>query len=214
MVSKSYVNRQLKKLDFNVQGWGRGEVDQLPNIILPDEEIYEVVNGIYEGGFALLLATDIRVLLVDKKPLSFLTVEDLRFDMINEIDYNHRLFGANIKIATGNKTLNFRSYNKPRLRKLIGHVQHCMALMKKHQSSHAEGQSQHLERINKQLQKYLLAQQKQQKKLQEHLAKLQAEAANGGLPQLPDPVKPDPELSDYLYARGLMERYERDSGKN
>src|ERR1035437_2645471 len=112
MVSAASIEEQLKRLGFNHRGWGRTEVRELRNIILPDEEIYECVNGIYEGGFALLLATDARVLLVDKKPLSFLAIEDLRFDMINEIDYNHRVLGAYITIATGNKTLLFRSYNK------------------------------------------------------------------------------------------------------
>src|SRR5580698_9033216 len=100
MVSAAIIEEQLKKTGFKYHGWGRTEVQELQNIILPDEQIYEVVNGLYEGGFALLLATDVRVLLVDKKPLNYLTVEDLRFDMINEIDYSHRLFGAQISVTT------------------------------------------------------------------------------------------------------------------
>lgn len=210
MVSQEYVEKQLKDLDYKINGWGRSEVKQLPHIILPDEQIYEVVNGIYEGGFALLLATDIRVLLVDKKLMGFLTVEDLRFDMINEIDYSHRLLGAYITIATGNKTLIFRSYNKERLRKLIGHVQHCMAEIKKKQSSHAEEQGQHLEKINQQLQAYLVAQYKQQQKLQEQLIQMQT----GGRVTVPEPIRPPDELSNFLYARGLLERYRQESGKD
>src|SRR5438132_639320 len=112
MVSTESVKKQLKRVGFKHNGWGRGEVSELEHILLPDEEVYECVNGIYEGGFALLLATDVRVLLVDKKPLNYLTVEDLRFDMINEIDYSHRLLGAQISIASGDKNLRFRSYNQ------------------------------------------------------------------------------------------------------
>src|SRR4051812_34181115 len=119
MVDVGQIHRQLKDLGFNIHGWGRSEVKELANIILPDEEIHEVVNGFYEGGFALLIATDVRVLLIDSKPLNYLKIEDLRFDMINEMDYSHRLLGAQINIATGNKNLRFRSYNQPRLRKLI-----------------------------------------------------------------------------------------------
>src|SRR3954470_20680266 len=148
MVSKKSVEKQLKDLDFNHKGWGRTEVNELHNILLPDEKIYEVVNGIYEGGFAMLVATDVRVLLVDKKPLNYLTVEDLRFDMINEIDYSHRLIGAHISISTGNRDLKFTTVNQPRLRKLIGHVQDCMAEAKKKQSSHAEDQKTHLKEIS------------------------------------------------------------------
>lgn len=202
MVTKESIEEQLKKVGFNYHGWGRTEINELPNIILPDEQIFECANGIYEGGFALLVATNIRVLLVDKKPMKFLTVEDLRFDMINEIDYSHRLFGAQIKIATGSKTLRFTSYNQPKLRKLIGHVQHCMAENKKQQSKHEEDQKLHLEQINQQLQAYLLAQHQQQQKIQEHLEK------SAGQPVDIKPVRPAPELSDYLYAQSLLAEYQ------
>ena len=101
MVTMEAVEQQLKKIHFNYFGWGRTEVRELPNIILPDETIFECANGLYEGGFALLVATNFRLLLVDKKPMNYLTVEDLRFDMINEIDYSHRLLGARISISTG-----------------------------------------------------------------------------------------------------------------
>ncbi len=215
MVSEQTIHAQLKALGFKTFGWGKAEVSELHNILLPDEEIFECVNGIYEGGFALLLATDVRVLLVDKKPLNYLTVEDLRFDMINEIDYNHRLLGAYITIATGNKYLKFRSYNQPRLRKLIGHVQHAMAEIKKKQSTRQEGQNQHLEQINQQLQTYLIAQYQQQQKLHDQLQSFQAIQDGGGvaLPSaIAQPIKPSPELADYLYAQGLMAQHKLQTG--
>jgi Bacterial PH domain len=151
MVDVQSIEKQLTGLGFKLHGWGRTEVKELRNIILPGEKIFECANGFYEGGFALLLATDVRVLLVDKKPLNYLTVEDMRFDMINEIDYSHRLFGANIRISAGETQLKFTSINQQRLRKLIGHVQHSMAEAKKNQATHP-----HLEQINQQLRSYLL----------------------------------------------------------
>jgi hypothetical protein len=210
MVSKQSVDEQLTRLGFNLNGWGRAEARELPSILLPGEEIYELVNGIYEGGFAIVVATDIRLLLIDKKPMSYLNVEDLRFDMINEIDYSHRVMGANIRVSTGSKELIFRSYNKARLRKLIGHVQHCMAEGKKQQSQSQAGQNQHLERINQQLQTYLQAQNEYQLQLQ----RIQA-AQQTGIQDLPEPSKPAPshELSDYLLARSLVAQYETETGK-
>lgn len=210
MVSKKEVLDQLKKIDFKYTGWGRTEVSELPHIILPGEEIYECVNGIYEGGFALLVATDLRVLLVDKKPLNFLTVEDMRFDMISEMDYNHRLMGADIGISAGDKNLRFRSYNQKKLRKLIGHVQHCMAEAKKQQNHHQDDQVSHLEQINRQLQAYLAAQQKYQIDLQKattaHADKV-AKDDDERLAKLLAPPKPSNELADYLYAQSLLEQY-------
>lgn len=210
MVSKQSVKDQLQHIGFDHAGWGRTEVSELHNILLPDEEIYEVVNGFYEGGFALLVATDVRVLLIDKKPLNYLTVEDLRFDMINEIDLNHRVIGANISIATGSKTLKFTSLNQQRLRKLIGHVQHCMAQTKRQQSNQAEDQKSHLEQINQQLQAYLVAQHQHQIQLQE-IQRAQLEGATP--PPAPEPVKPSPELSDFLYAQSLLAQYQAQTGK-
>lgn len=201
MVSQKSVSDQLKRIGFNQHAWGRAEVRELPNIILPEEEIFECVNGTYEGGFALLVATDVRVLLIDKKPFNYLTVEDLRFDMINEIDYNHRALGAYVDISTGNRDLKFRSYNQPRLRRLIGHVQRCMAEAKRKQASHQEGQNQHLEQINQRLQAYLMAQYQHQQELQDRLR----EAQKGSVATpAPEPPQPSPELSDYLLAQGLL----------
>jgi hypothetical protein len=216
MVEPQVIHEQLKKIGFKTHGWGRAEAKELPHIILPDEEIYECVNGIYEGGFALLVATDVRVLLIDKKPLNYLTVEDLRFDMINELDYNHRLMGAYISISAGNKNLKFRSYNQPRLRKLISHVQHCMADSKKKESSHQQGQQQHLEQINQQLQAYLVAQYQQQQKMQEQLQAVQVNQQAGGAAPVvaPPPMpRPSPELSDYLYARSLLAQHQLQAGQ-
>ncbi len=202
MVSKDSVEKQLKKVKFNLNGWGRTEARELPGIILPDEEIYEVVNGVYEGGFALAVATNVRLLLIDKKPFNYLTVEDLRFEMINEIDYSHRMLGAHISVSAGSKNLRFTSYNQRRLRKLISHVQHCIAESRKMQSTHQESQNNHMEQINQQLQTYLLAQHQQQQQMQEQLKN------NSGQQTPPQPVRPSPELNDYLYAQSLLAQYQ------
>jgi len=126
--------------------------------------------------------------------------------MISEMDYSHRVIGARISISAGDKHLKFQSYNQPRLRKLIGHVQHYMAMAKKQQNNHGEGQLQHLEKLNDQIQRYMLAQQEQQSRLQEQLNQ-----ANSQVQQItmPEPVKPDPELSDYLFAQSLLAQHQQ-----
>lgn len=209
MVSLKSVEQQLKSIRFNSRSWGRAEISELPNILLDDEKIFECVNGMYEGGFALLVATNIRLLLIDKKPMKFLTVEDLRFDMINQIDYSHRLMGARINVSAGNKNLRFTSVNQQRLRKLINHIQHRMAELKTQQHSSAENQQQHLERINQQLQAYLLAQHQHQEELRIQLEK--ANAAGQPAPAV-KAIRPAPELADFLYAQSLMQQHEASTG--
>lgn len=187
MVSQQSIQAQLGRLGFNTSTWGKTEVDELQNIIIPEEIIYECVNGVYEAGFCLLVATNFRVLLVDKKPLNYLTVVDLRFDMINDIEYSHRLMGAQITINTGSKTLRFRSYNQQRLRKLIDHVQSRMAEAKHRQSLTEEGQYEHLGIINQQLQTYLMAQYQTQQEISRQLQQAQLRGYRVG-------SKPKPQL--------------------
>lgn len=201
MVDAKTIQKQLKKIKFGGTPWNQAELRELPKIIHEGENISECVNGLYEGGVALLVATEFRVLLIDKKPLNYLTVEDLRFDMINEIDYSHRLMGAAITISTGSKTLKFTSFNQPRLRHLINLVQEHMSDGKKQQAEKADTQQQHLEEINKQLQMYLMA---QHQTLQQ--------ATNGGQPAAAVTPKPDPQLSDYLFAQRLLEKFYQENG--
>lgn len=206
MVDPKVIQQQLKELHFGSSMWNQAELRELPNIIHEGEKISECVNGYYEGGMALLVATEMRVLLIDKKPLNYLNVEDLRFDMINEIDYNHRMMGAAITITTGSKTLRFRSYNQQRLRHLINLVQEHMSTAKKEQSTKADTQQQHLEEINKQLRQYLMAQQEQLQRLADNTQQQQPQGQPAAQYEAP---KPSPELSDYLLAQRLLERFEQ-----
>ena len=170
MVSRQNINDQLRNIKFNTHSWNRSETLELANIILPDEKIYECVNGWYEGGVALLVSTNIRVLLIDKKPFKFLSLEDVRFDTINQIDYGRRLLDAHIIISAGMRDLTFRSYNKDRLRKLINHVQHRMAEIKAEQADYSVSQREHLKDINVRLKDYLIAQYEQQESIKRELA--------------------------------------------
>lgn len=196
MISHETLKEQLQRIDYNPNGWGRTEVNELCNILMPDEEIEELVNGYYEAGFALLVATKDRVLLVDKKPLNYLTVEDMRFDMISEFDYSHRIIGAHVSISSGNKNLSFTSLNQQRLRRLLTYVQARMTEIKKTIHNQQETQQQHLEEMNEQLRQYLVTAQQSQSAQQMQNAQLpyvqavapQYSATDGYLLPTPQPV--------------------------
>lgn len=131
------LEEQLKRIGCNFQFWGRSELKELAHVLFPGEIVEHCVNGTYEGGFALLAATDQRVLLIDKKPM-YLTLEDVRFDMIAEVDYNHRLINATIFIRTPNKSLRFSAYNHARLRKLFQFVQMRVMEIRQHYQHQTE----------------------------------------------------------------------------
>lgn len=91
-----------------------------------DETVKQCVNGHYEGGFAMLVATDKRLLLVDQKPM-YLTIEAMWYDKIASVDYNYRMLNASICIFGMNKEITFTSWNHSRLREVLMYSQKRMA---------------------------------------------------------------------------------------
>ncbi len=123
MVDPRIVKRQLDRIGVQFSLVGQAEAGELPHILMEGEEIQHLIVGHYSGGFAIMCATNLRLLLVDKK-LFFLTVEDIRYDMIAELDYGHQLIGATIHIRSFSKDLKFQSFKKLKLREFTTFVQH------------------------------------------------------------------------------------------
>ena len=131
MTTLAHVELQLKRIGCNFKWWGRAEIRELANILMDDEIIAGCVNGRYEGGFALLCVTNHRLLLVDRKPM-FLTLEDIRFDMIAEIDYNSRLLDNTVYVITPNRSLTFTSWNQHRMRRILNYIQQRVMEIRQH----------------------------------------------------------------------------------
>lgn len=131
MISVLEVERQLKRIGVSFRFWGKAELRELPKILLENEQIQGCINGRYEGGFAMLCATDQRLLLIDKKPL-FLTMTDLRYDMISEVDYNYRLLDAAVRVCTPNKNFFFQSWRQKELRDIAVYVQQRVIELRLH----------------------------------------------------------------------------------
>jgi len=131
MADRKQLEDRLKEIGCNFRFFARPELKELANVLMPNELVQHCVIGQYQGGFALLVATDQRVLLIDKK-LFYLTLEDTRYDMIAEVDFNHRLMDANVSIRTPSKSLRFVAYNQGRLRKLFHFVQTRVMEIRQH----------------------------------------------------------------------------------
>lgn len=122
MITHHEVQRQLRAIGADFKWWGHSEIRELEHILVPSETIMYCLNGRYEGGFALLCVTDQRIILVDKKPM-YLTLEDIRYDMVSEVDFNQRLIDSTIIVCTVNKTLRFTALKSALLRKATSYVQ-------------------------------------------------------------------------------------------
>lgn len=134
MVHIDEVNKQLRRLGAHNMLWCRAELRELPKILFRGEQIEHIVTGRYEGGFALLVATNNRVLLIDKKPF-YLTLEDVRYDMISDVLFYHRLIDATVRLGNMNKTIVFTAYNRSKLRELTAYIQE-LVMMYRQQTVH------------------------------------------------------------------------------
>ncbi len=123
MVHQSVIHARMSQLGIKVSSWYKPELKELSLLLMDNEEIISLLTGRYYGGFALLVATDRRLLLIDKKTM-FMSLEDIRYDMISEIDYSSRVFDATITVFTVNKQHKFTSMkHKDQMRHLTVFVQ-------------------------------------------------------------------------------------------
>ncbi len=131
MVSAQEVRKQLRRVGADYHFWGAPELRELPKILFENEHIQHVINGHYTGGFATLCATDIRVLLIDKKPL-FLTLEDVRYDMVSDVMFNHRFVNASLILGTVHNSISFIGFNKSKLRDMTNYIQQRVMEFRSH----------------------------------------------------------------------------------
>lgn len=79
------------------------EVDELPRILSADETIIAYAAGTYNGGTGLLIATERRLLFVEKGVFSGLKTEDFGLDKVTSIQCDTGFMSAELKImASGN----------------------------------------------------------------------------------------------------------------
>lgn len=108
---KKRVNKELKDLGASWFGMSNMESRYLPKIIHPDEHIGGIVYGHHAEGFAMLVATDRRVIFIDRKPL-FENQDDITYDVISGVSFGHAGFGSTVTLHTRVKDYPIRTYNQ------------------------------------------------------------------------------------------------------
>lgn len=100
------VQAQIKNLDGFESFLGGREIKELPNILWDDEVVENIIQGIYNNGNGVLVATNRRLVFVHKGLLFGLKVEDFPYDKISSIQYDTGiLFGKLTIFTSGNKAI-------------------------------------------------------------------------------------------------------------
>jgi len=98
------IQANMKQLDSCSKFFGRKEIKELPHILWDDELLEHIVQGSYNNGNGILVATNKRLIFIDKGLMWGLKVEDFPYDKISSIQYETGLLLADITIfSSGNK---------------------------------------------------------------------------------------------------------------
>ncbi|WP_284463145.1 PH domain-containing protein [Chryseobacterium sp.] len=94
------IKEELEQLDINPTFFARKEIRELPNILSEDEKIVYLVEGRNKitTHHIILVATDRRLIFVDKEFMYGLKVEDFSYSKISSIQYETELMLASIDI--------------------------------------------------------------------------------------------------------------------
>lgn len=103
MPDANTVESAIKNLTGAEKFLGRREIKELPKILWEDELPEKIIQGLYNNGNGILVATNKRLIFIDKGMFS-LKVEDFPYDKITSIQYSTgMMFGGMDIFCSGNK---------------------------------------------------------------------------------------------------------------
>lgn len=104
MATLEEITAVVKALPNGATFWNGKDIKELPNILWEDEMLETLIGGNYDKGTGILVATNKRLLFVNKGLMWGLKVEDFPYDKISSIQYTQGFVFGEIDIfASGNK---------------------------------------------------------------------------------------------------------------
>ena len=122
MPSMEEIEKQLKDLDGIEKLYARKEIKELPNILWEHEKIEKIVQGFMNNHSGVLVATNSRVIFIDKRLLGGLHVEDFPYDKISSIQYSTGLVMGKITIFTSGNRAVIENVEKSKVRDFCDYV--------------------------------------------------------------------------------------------
>lgn len=117
------IQRQLRDLGVHWYGLKSMEAHYLPRIIHPQEKIGGVVYGRHKDSFAMLVATDRRIIFLDVKPL-FTKEKEITYDVVSGISYGHAAFWTTVTLHSKVGDYAIRTHNRYCAEGFIAHIEH------------------------------------------------------------------------------------------
>jgi len=134
------IREELEKLDINPTFFARKEIRELPNVLSEDEKIVYLVEGRNKisNHHILLVATDRRLIFLDKEFLYGLKVEDYSYDKVTSIQYETEFMLASIDVHISGNIVEIDGVGKYEAELFCERVRDFMSRPKEYFQSKAE----------------------------------------------------------------------------
>jgi hypothetical protein len=110
------VKTQIKNLNLDNSVLKQKEIKELPRIISDNENIDDIVYGLYNNGIGILVSTNQRLIFIDKGTFGGLKVEDFPLNKISSIQYETGFLTGKLKIHTSGNVAVIDSVAKNKVR--------------------------------------------------------------------------------------------------
>jgi hypothetical protein len=116
------VQQELRDAGMTWYGMMMNETRYLPRVIHPDEKIKAVAYGWQPSGGVTLVATDHRIIFLEKK-LFYLRDDEVGYDSVRGVSYYHAGLGLTVILHTQVQDYTVRSFSKAPIQKFIEYVE-------------------------------------------------------------------------------------------
>ena len=117
-----HVQSELRKRGAVAYNMWLPETHFLPRLLHKDEHIMGSVYGKYKGGRGVLVATDQRVLFLDKKPL-FMHVDELTYMIIGGITFTKTLIIGYVTVHSRLGDYTLRTFNQKNAANFVDYIE-------------------------------------------------------------------------------------------
>lgn len=116
---KQHDRRSLRdvKLQLVACGASKGqlrqnEIRELPKALFENETIKAFIMGFYDGGYGMMVASDLRLLFIDVMPFGKVRVDDIPYNMVGTTTLQMGMFFGSITLYARSNIYRFWWLNK------------------------------------------------------------------------------------------------------
>jgi hypothetical protein len=116
------IKQELRELGVSRYGLLKLESRFLPRIIHKGEHIMGVVYGSHQEGSVMIVATDRRIIVLDKKPL-FVNEDEISYVVVGGVSFSHAGLGTTVTLHTRTKDYTVQTLNQQCARGFVEYIE-------------------------------------------------------------------------------------------